>query len=92
MTISTLYGWSAEHGAFDRVVKMKLEIMGPDELVEQVVDAICSVAHTGSPDDGAHRGDSPRGGSDASDRSWMGRTFRGTARVPVPDRVLSLSW
>jgi nitrogen regulatory protein P-II 1 len=52
MTVSTAHGLSAEHGAFDQVVKTKLEIMVPDELVESVVEAICKAAHTGNPGDG----------------------------------------
>jgi nitrogen regulatory protein P-II 1 len=52
MTISTAHGLSAEHGAFDQVVKTKLEIMVPDELVEPVVEAIAKAAHTGNPGDG----------------------------------------
>jgi len=52
MTISTAHGLSAEHGAFDQVVKTKLELMVPDELVEPVVQAIQKAAHTGNPGDG----------------------------------------
>ncbi|MCC6356451.1 MAG: P-II family nitrogen regulator [Verrucomicrobiae bacterium] len=52
MTVSTANGLSAEHGAFDQVVKTKLEIMVPDELVNQVVGAIQREAHTGNPGDG----------------------------------------
>ena len=47
VTISTAHGLSAEQGAFDQVVKTKLEIMVPDELVEPVVQAIQKAAHTG---------------------------------------------
>ena len=52
VTISTAHGLSAEHGAFDQVVKTKLEIMVPDELVEPVVQAIQKAAHTGLAGDG----------------------------------------
>ena len=52
MTISTAHGLSAEHGTFDQVVKTKLEIMVPDELVEPVVQAIQKAAHTGLAGDG----------------------------------------
>ena len=52
ITISTAHGLSAEHGTFDQVVKTKLEIMVPDELVEPVVQAIQKSAHTGLAGDG----------------------------------------
>lgn len=52
MTVSTAHGLSAEHGAFDQVVKTKLEIMVPDELVEAVLQAIQNAAHTGLAGDG----------------------------------------
>jgi nitrogen regulatory protein P-II 1 len=52
MTISTAHGLSAEHGAFDQIVKTKLEIMVPDELVEPVVAAIAKAARTGNVGDG----------------------------------------
>jgi nitrogen regulatory protein P-II 1 len=52
MTVSTANGLSAEHGTFDQVVKTKLEIMVPDELVEPVVQAIQKAAHTGLAGDG----------------------------------------
>jgi nitrogen regulatory protein P-II 1 len=52
ITISTAHGLSAEHGTFDQVVKTKLEIMVPDELVEPVVQAIQKAAHTGLAGDG----------------------------------------
>ena len=52
VTISTAHGLSAEHGTFDQVVKTKLEIMVPDELVEPVVQAIQKAAHTGLAGDG----------------------------------------
>lgn len=52
MTVSTANGLSAEHGIFDQVVKTKLEVMVPDELVEPVVQAIQTSAHTGLAGDG----------------------------------------
>ena len=52
VTISTAHGLSVERGAFDQVVKTKLEIMVPDELVESVVQAIQKAAHTGLAGDG----------------------------------------
>jgi len=52
VTISTAHGLSVERGAFDQVVKTKLEIMVPDDLVETVVAAIQRAAHTGNPGDG----------------------------------------
>ena len=52
MTISTANGLSAENGTFEQVVKTKLEIMVPDELVEPVVQAIQKAAHTGLAGDG----------------------------------------
>ena len=52
MTISTAHGLSAEHGTFDQVVKTKLELMVPDELVAPVVQAIQEAAHTGLAGDG----------------------------------------
>lgn len=52
MTISIAHGLSAAHGAFDQVVKTKLEIMVPDELVESVVQAIETAARTGLAGDG----------------------------------------
>lgn len=52
VTISTAHGLSVERGAFDQVAKTKLEIMVPDEQVEQLVEAIQKAAHTGNPGDG----------------------------------------
>ena len=52
VTISTAQGLSVERGAFDQVAKTKLEIMLPDEQVEQVVQTIQKAAHTGNPGDG----------------------------------------
>jgi nitrogen regulatory protein PII len=52
VTISTAHGLSVDRGTFDQVVKTKLEIMVPDELVESVVQAIRKAAHTGTAGDG----------------------------------------
>ena len=52
VTISPAHGLSVERGSFDQVVKTKLEIMIPDELVAPVVEAIQKAAHTGNPGDG----------------------------------------
>lgn len=52
MTVSAANGLSAEQGTFDLVVKTKLEIMVSDELVESVVQAIQTSAHTGLAGDG----------------------------------------
>lgn len=52
MTVSAVNGLSAEQGMFDQVMKTKLEIMVPDELVEAVVQAIQGSAHTGLSGDG----------------------------------------
>ena len=52
VTISTAHGLSVERGAHDQVAKTKLEIMVPDEEVEQLVEIIQKAAHTGNPGDG----------------------------------------
>ena len=52
VTISTAHGLSIERGAFDQVAKTKLEIIVPDEQVEQLVQTIQQAAHTGNPGDG----------------------------------------
>ena len=52
MTVSAANGLSAEQGTFDQVVKTKLEIMVPDDLVESVVRTIQNSAHTGLAGDG----------------------------------------
>lgn len=52
MTVSTAHGLSADQSTFEQVVKTKLEIMVPDELVEPVVQAIQKAAHTGLAGDG----------------------------------------
>ena len=52
ITISPAHGLSAERGAYDQVVKTKVEIVVPDERVEELVEAIRKAAHTGNPGDG----------------------------------------
>lgn len=52
ITISPAHGLSVERGTFDQVVKTKLEIIVPDDLVETVVQTIQKAAHTGNPGDG----------------------------------------
>jgi nitrogen regulatory protein P-II 1 len=52
VTISTVHGLSVERGAFDQVVKTNLEIIVPDNQVDQVVLTIQKAAHTGNPGDG----------------------------------------
>lgn len=52
VTISAAHGLSVERGAFDQVAKTKLEVIVPDEQVEQLVQAIQKAAHTGNPGDG----------------------------------------
>lgn len=52
VTISPAHGLSVARGTFDQVVKTKLEIIVPDEMVETVVQAIQKAAHTGNPGDG----------------------------------------
>ena len=52
ITVTPANGLSAEQGTFDQVVKTKLEIMVPDDLVESVVRTIQTAAHTGLAGDG----------------------------------------
>ena len=52
VTISEARAASVTRGHYEQVIKTKLEIMAPDELVESVVAAIQSSAHTGNPGDG----------------------------------------
>ncbi len=52
VTISTAHGVSVERGAHDQVMKTKLEIMVPDDRVEELVGVIQKAAHTGKPGDG----------------------------------------
>jgi len=51
-TVSEVRGFSVVHPEYEPKVKVKLEIMVPDELVEPVVEAIRQRAHTGNPGDG----------------------------------------
>lgn len=51
-TVSDVRGYSIIHCEYEPRVKTKLEIMVPDEMVEQVVKAIETHAHTGNPGDG----------------------------------------
>ncbi len=52
VTISEAKAASVTRGHYEQVVKAKLEIMAPDELVETIVSAIQASAHTGNPGDG----------------------------------------
>ncbi len=52
VTISAAHGVSVERGAHDQLLKTKLEIMVPDEQVEQLVEVIRKAAHTGNAGDG----------------------------------------
>ncbi|MBB6053920.1 P-II family nitrogen regulator [Armatimonas rosea] len=52
VTISEARAASVTRGHYEQVVKSKLEIIAPDELVETIVTAIQSSAHTGNPGDG----------------------------------------
>ena len=52
VTISTAHGVSVERGAHDQVMKTKLEIMVPDERVEQLIEVIQKAARTGKAGDG----------------------------------------
>jgi nitrogen regulatory protein PII len=52
VTISAAHGLSVARGAFDQVARTKLEIMVPDEQVEQLLQVIQKAAHTGNPGDG----------------------------------------
>jgi len=52
VTISAAHGLSVERGAFDQVAMTKLEIVVPDEQVEQIVAAVQKAAHTGLAGDG----------------------------------------
>ena len=51
-TISQVQGFSIVNPAYEPRVKMKLEIMVPDDMVEPVVRAIQQHAHTGNAGDG----------------------------------------
>ncbi len=52
VTISEARAASVTRGHYEQVVKSKLEIMAPDELVETIIGAIQASAHTGNPGDG----------------------------------------
>lgn len=52
VTLSTAHGVSVERGAHDQVLKTKLELMVPDDRVEQLVGVIQQAAHTGKAGDG----------------------------------------
>ncbi len=52
VTISTAHGVSVERGAHDQVMKTKLEIMVPDDRVEQLLAVIQKAARTGNAGDG----------------------------------------
>lgn len=50
--ISEARAASVTRGHYEQVVKSKLEIMAPDELVNAIVTAIQANAYTGNPGDG----------------------------------------
>lgn len=50
--ISEAKAASVTRGHYEQVVKTKLEIMAPDELVESILAVIQTSAHTGNPGDG----------------------------------------
>lgn len=52
VTISPAHGLSIKRGTFDQVVKTKLEIIVPDEMVARIVETIQKTAHTGNAGDG----------------------------------------
>ena len=52
LTVSQVQGFSIIHPDFPTLVKIKLEIMVPDALVDSVVQAIEKHARTGNPGDG----------------------------------------
>lgn len=52
ITVAEVRGMSAGRGELDQIVRSKLEIMVPNELVEPVLQAIQTHAHTGNPGDG----------------------------------------
>lgn len=51
-TVSEVTGIGLEPGQHERPTKTNLEIMVPDPLVESVLEAIRTHAHTGNPGDG----------------------------------------
>lgn len=52
LTVSQVEGYSVIRPEFEPLVKTKLEIMVPDEMVEPVVQTIQKHAYTGNPGDG----------------------------------------
>jgi nitrogen regulatory protein P-II 1 len=52
LVISEASAIDVGHDLFERVPKIKLELMVPDQLVDKVVGAIRAAAHTGQPGDG----------------------------------------
>ena len=52
VTVSEVTGIGLEPGQDDRPVRTKLEIMVADPIVERVLEAIQTHAHTGNPGDG----------------------------------------
>ncbi len=52
VTISESRAASVTRGHYEQVVKTKLEIMAPDELVETILKVMQASAHTGNPGDG----------------------------------------
>ncbi len=52
VTVSDARSISTESGRYEQIVKSKLEVMVPDELVEPVMHAIQSHAHTSKSGDG----------------------------------------
>ncbi len=52
VTVSEARAVSLERGHYEQIVKVKLEMMVPEHIVDQVVGTIQSVAHTGNPGDG----------------------------------------
>ncbi len=52
VTVSEVTGIGLEPGQHERPTKTKLEIMVPEPLVESVLEAIRTHAHTGNPGDG----------------------------------------
>jgi len=52
VTISEVRGVSLKRHEYSQVVRSRLEIMVADDLVDKVLDAIQTHAHTGKPGDG----------------------------------------
>ncbi len=51
-TVSEVAGHSVVHPDYKPKPKIKLEIMTPDDMVDDVVETICRCARTGKPGDG----------------------------------------